>query len=49
MPFLIRYEQFGGKFGVMRKIIETSSITKTSQRQFLEIIKERTSRLGLPE
>ena len=48
-PIKIRYEKFGNKFNVMRKIIETSSIAKEKQGQFLEIIKERINRIGLLE
>ena len=47
IPIKIRYEKFGNKFNVMRKIIETSSIAKEKQGQFLEIIKERINRIGL--
>ena len=49
IPVKVRYEKFENKFDIMRKIIETSSIDKEKQRQFLEIIKERTGRLKLPE
>ena len=49
IPIKIRYEKFGNKFNVMRKIIETSSIAKEKQGQFLEIIKERINRIGLIE
>ena len=49
IPIKIRYEKFGNKFNVMRRIIETSSIAKEKQGQFLEIIKERTNRIGLLE
>jgi len=49
IPIKIRYEKFGNKFNVMRKIIETSSIAKEKQGQFLEIIKERIIRIGLLE
>lgn len=49
IPIKIRYEKFGNKFNVMRKIIETSSIAKEKQGQFLEIIKERINRIGLLE
>jgi len=33
----------------MKRIIETSSIAKEKQGQFLEIIKERINRIGLLE
>ena len=49
IPIKVRYEKFEKKFDVIRKIIETSSIDKEKQRQFLEIIKERTGRLKLQE
>ena len=49
IPIKVRYEKFEKKFNVMRKIIEISSIDKKKQRQFLEIIKERTGRLKLSE
>ena len=49
IPIKIRYEKFGNKFNVMRKIIKTSSVAKEKQGQFLEIIKERINRIGLPE
>ena len=49
IPIKIRYEKFENKFNVMRKIIETSSIAKEKQGQFLEIIKERINRIGLLE
>jgi serine/threonine-protein kinase HipA len=49
IPIKIRYEKFGNKFNVIRRIIETSSITKEKQGQFLEIIKERINRIGLLE
>ena len=47
IPIKIRYEKFGNNFGVMKRIIETSSIAEEKQGQFLEIIKERISRMGL--
>jgi len=49
IPIKIRYEKFENKFNVMRRIIETSSIVREKQGQFFEIIKERISRIGLPE
>ena len=49
IPIKIRYEKFGNKFNVMRRIIETSSIAKERQGQFLEIIKERIDRIRLLE
>ena len=49
IPIKVRYEKFEKKFDIMRKIIETSSIDKGKQRQFLEVIKERMSRLKLLE
>ncbi|MEA3490133.1 MAG: HipA domain-containing protein [Candidatus Omnitrophota bacterium] len=47
IPIKIRYEKFEKKFDVMRKIIEDSSIDKEKRQKFLEIIKERISRLKL--
>ncbi|MDP2922743.1 MAG: HipA domain-containing protein [Candidatus Omnitrophota bacterium] len=47
IPIKIRYEKFRNNFGVMKRIIETSSIAEEKQGQFLEIIKERISRIGL--
>ena len=49
VPIKIRYEKFGNKFNIMKRIIETSSIAKEKQGQFLEIIKERINRIGLLE
>ena len=49
IPEKIRYEKFEKKFGMMKKIIESSYIDKEKQTQFLNIIKERTARLKLPE
>jgi serine/threonine-protein kinase HipA len=49
IPEKVRYEKFYKKFDVMRKIIETSKIVKKKQEEFLEIIKDRTGRLRLPE
>ena len=49
IPTKIRYEKFENKFDVMKKIIEFSQINKEKQEQFIGIIKERLSRLELPE
>ena len=49
IPVKVRYDKFEKKFDIMRRIIETSRIDKKKQRQFLEIINERMSRLELPE
>ena len=49
IPIKIRYEKFENKFDVMKKIIESSHIDKEKQERFLEIIKERLSRLELHE
>lgn len=49
IPVKVRYEKFEKKFDVIRKIIETSKIVKEKQQEFLEVIKERTGRLRLPE
>ncbi|MCP4653124.1 MAG: HipA domain-containing protein [Candidatus Omnitrophica bacterium] len=47
VPLKVRYEKFENKFTAMREIINCSSIAKEKQQQFLEIISERLSRLGL--
>ncbi|MCK5594804.1 HipA domain-containing protein [bacterium] len=49
VPPKIRYEKFENKFGVMKRIIETSRINSEKKQQFLKIIKERISRLKLQE
>lgn len=49
IPGKIRYEKFEKKFDVMKKIIEVSYIDQEKQRRFVEIIKERISRLRLSE
>ncbi|MFC1620864.1 type II toxin-antitoxin system HipA family toxin [Candidatus Omnitrophota bacterium] len=49
IPIKVRYEKFRKKFDLIRKIIKISNIDKKKQQQFLEIIKERVSRLRLPE
>lgn len=48
-PERIRYEKFQNKFGVIQNIIESSDIDKEKKEQFTKIIKERVSRLELPE
>ncbi len=49
IPRRVRYEKFGNKLDGMRRIIEISSITKEKQEQFLDIIRQRLNRIGLPE
>lgn len=49
IPIRIRYEKFDKKFDLMKKIIEASKINQKKQKQFIEIIKERLSRLELSE
>ena len=49
IPLKVRYEKFENKYEVIRVIIQSSSIDKEKQKHFLEIIKERLSRLKLPE
>jgi len=49
IPISVRYEKFERKFDVMREIIDASKINKTKQKEFIEIIKDRLSRLELPE
>jgi len=49
IPEKVRYEKFENKFGMMKEIIEASSIDKEKQGRFIEIIKERLGRLGLLE
>ncbi len=49
IPIKIRYEKFEKKFDMMKKIIGTSHIDKEKQERFIEIIKERLSRLKLSE
>lgn len=47
IPIKVRYEKFEKKFDMMEKIIESSYIDKEKQLRFIEIIKERISRLKL--
>jgi len=49
IPTSVRYENFEKKFDVMREIIDASEIAKEKQLEFIEIIKDRLSRLELPE
>ncbi|OGW97285.1 MAG: hypothetical protein A2Z81_08590 [Omnitrophica WOR_2 bacterium GWA2_45_18] len=49
IPIKVRYEKFEKKFDRMKEIIEASYIDKKKQKRFIEIIKERTSRLRLPQ
>jgi len=48
-PERVRYEKFDKKFSMMKKIIAASHIDKEKQERFIEIIKERLSRLKLFE
>lgn len=47
VPSKIRYEKFENKFDMMKKMIEASFIDKEKQERFIEIVKERLSRLEL--
>jgi serine/threonine-protein kinase HipA len=47
IPVKVRYGKFEGQLSRMAAIIGSSYIAKEKQRQFVEIIKERTSRLKL--
>jgi serine/threonine-protein kinase HipA len=47
MPIKVRYKKFEGKFDTMERIIRASQIHKKDQIQFLEVVKERLSRLEL--
>ncbi len=49
IPEKVRYDKFGKKLDVLRRIIVTSKIYNEKQREFLEIIKDRLSRLKLSE
>jgi len=49
IPQKIRYEKFENKFDVIKKIIESSHIDREKQDRFIEIVKERLSRLKLSE
>ncbi|MFH1504924.1 MAG: HipA domain-containing protein [Candidatus Omnitrophota bacterium] len=49
IPAEVRYEKFENKFDTMKKIIEASKINKEKQQRFIEIVKERLSRLRLAE
>lgn len=49
IPARVRYERFEKKFGLMKRMIESSYIQKEKQSRFLNIVKERTARLKLPE
>ncbi len=49
IPEKVRYEKFENKFDMMKTMIESSYIGKEKQERFIEIIKERFSRLELPE
>ena len=47
IPPRVRFELFEKKFNVMKKIIGASQIDQEKQVRFLDLIKERTARLGL--
>jgi len=49
IPIKIRYEKFENKFNMIKKYIESSFLDEKKQEQFIEIVKERLSRLELPE
>lgn len=49
MPVKVRYEKFAGKFKTMTRLIRASRLSKADQNEFLDIIKKRLERLGLPE
>jgi serine/threonine-protein kinase HipA len=49
IPEKVRYDKFEKKLDVLRRIIVTSKIYNEKQREFLEIIKDRLSRLKLSE
>jgi len=48
IPIKIRYGEFGNGLTLMETIISNSKIEKATQGQFINIIKERLSRLSLP-
>jgi len=47
IPIKIRYEKFSDKFSKIKKIVESSSLNKEKQQQFLAIIKERIAALDV--
>lgn len=49
IPIKVRYEKFEKQFSTMKKIILSSQLDREKQARFLDIIKERTARLKLPE
>lgn len=49
IPSKIRFEKFEKSLNLMETIIKGSKIKNESQEKFIEIIKERLSRLGLAE
>ena len=49
VPLKIRYEKVEKKLSIMETIIKSSKIKTDSQKRFIDIIKERLSRLGLAE
>ena len=49
IPSKIRYEKFEKSLNLMETVIKDSKIKSESQKRFVDIIKERLSRLELPE
>lgn len=47
IPIKIRYDKFRGKFDIIKRVILNSHIDSEKQKQFLEVIKSRLTRLGL--
>ena len=47
VPIKIRYEKFKNSLGLMETIIKDSEIKKDVQGEFIDIIKERLSRMNL--
>ena len=47
IPIKIRYEKFEKSLTLMEAIIKNSEIKKEAQEQFINIIKERLSRMDL--
>ena len=49
VPVKIRYEKFEKEFGLMKEIVKNSKIKDEKQEKFIDIIRERLSRLELAE
>lgn len=47
IPEKVRYEKLENQFNMMKKMIEASYLDNEKQERFIEIVKERTSRLQL--